>query len=68
MRVEIGSKKKLFNLTVDQRKQVKEDLTLDNPQYFKALKYSRYGSVKIPKYLRFYVENDSYISPFFCGK
>lgn len=61
MRVEIGSRKKLFNLTVDQRKQVKEDLTLDNPQYFKALKYSRYGSVKIPKYLRFYTENKAYL-------
>lgn len=61
MKVEIGSRKKLFNLTVEQRTQIKNDLTLDNPQYFKALKYSRYGSVKIPKYLRFYSENKAYL-------
>lgn len=61
MRVEIGSTKRLFNLTVDQKKEIKEDLTLDNPQYHQALKYSRYGSVKIPKYLRFYSENKAYL-------
>ena len=37
MRVEIGSTKRLFNLTVDQKKEIKEDLTLDNPQYYQAL-------------------------------
>lgn len=61
MRVEIGSTKKLFNLTVEQKTQVKEELTLDNPQYFKALKYSRYSNIKIPKYLRYYTDNRAYI-------
>lgn len=61
MRVEKGSTKRIFNLTIEQKKQIKEELTLDNPQYFKALKYSKYNSVKIPKFLRFYSETKAYL-------
>lgn len=46
----------LKNLTIDQKDYIKKDLTLDNPAYKQAIKFSRYDNVKIPPYL-FYFEN-----------
>lgn len=54
MKVFISNKKEITGLSDEQLNIIKEDLTIDNPKYKQAMKYSRYGSTKIPKYLRYY--------------
>ena len=52
---------KLFKgLTLEQLSKIKEDLTFDNPQYQSAIRYSKWGSVRIPSKLRYYkvISND----------
>lgn len=46
----------LKNLTQEQKEYIKKDLTLDNPSYQQAVKFSRYDNVRIPPYL-FYFKN-----------
>ena len=60
-RLLISSTKKLYGLDANQKSTIKNDLTLDNPKYHQALKYSRYSNVKIPKYLKFYRETKEYL-------
>lgn len=60
-RLLISSTKKLYGLDSNQRVSIKQDLTLDNPKYHQALKYSKYSSTKIPKYLRFYKDTKEYL-------
>lgn len=44
----------LKNLTEEQKEYIKKDLTLDNPAYKQAVKFSRYDNVKIPPYLFYF--------------
>ena len=52
----VSSRKLLCHLTEQQYNKVLEDLTLPNPQYEAALKFSGYSRVNLPKYLYFYEE------------
>lgn len=53
--------KTIHGLSNEQKSVIKEDLTLVNPKYVQALKHTRYSTVKIPKYLRFYNDCGSYL-------
>lgn len=54
----------LKNLTENQKQYIKEDLTLDNPAYQQAVKFSRYDNVRIPPYLFYFkAKGDSLIVP-----
>lgn len=57
MKVVMDNMKHLSNLTKLQMKEIKEDLTLDNPKYYSALRYSKYKTVRIPQHLYYYKEN-----------
>lgn len=49
----------LQNLTKEQMEYIKADLTLDNPAYKQAVKFSRYDNVRIPPYLFYYKQKGS---------
>ena len=49
----------LKNLTKEQMEYIKADLTLDNPAYKQAVKFSRYDNVRIPPYLFYYTQKGS---------
>lgn len=57
MKVVISNMKTISGLNEEQMNIVKEELTLDNPKYYSALKYSKYNTVKIPKNLYYFKEN-----------
>lgn len=57
MKVEISNMKTIKGLTDEQLDIVKEELTLDNPKYFSAKKYSRYQNIRIPQHLYYYKYN-----------
>lgn len=44
----------LTNYTEEQAQKIMDDLTLDNPKYKQAKKYSKWKNTKIPKYLFYY--------------
>lgn len=46
----------LSNMTPKQREAIEEDLTLNNPAYLQAKKYSKYGYTTVPPFLMFYDE------------
>lgn len=55
----------LSNMTNKERKLIEDDLTLNNPAYAQAKRYSRYGYTSVPPYL-FYFESmgrDSLVVP-----
>ena len=54
----VSSRRLLCGLTEAQYDKVLNDLTLPNPQYESALKYSGYSQVSLPKFLYFYKENE----------
>lgn len=54
MNLVITHEKILKDCTDEQLLKIKEDLTLDNPKYAQALRYSKYSRVNIPKYLYYY--------------
>lgn len=56
MKVDIGKNKVIYDYTEEELLKIKEDLTLDNPQYLQALKYSKYKNVRIPKHLFYYTQ------------
>ena len=39
----------LYNLTKEQSDRIKSDLTFDNPNYYNALKFSKWDRIKVPK-------------------
>ena len=57
VQVELENCKRLYNLTEEQKMQVRKDLTFINPAYDSVMKYSRYTSTKIPRYLYYYKED-----------
>lgn len=56
MEVIIKGSKELKHLNSKQMTRIKEELTLTNPQYTQAKKYSRYSNVSIPKYIHYYMD------------
>lgn len=54
--VSLGGMQYLSNLTDFERDSIKEDLTLDNPEYINAKAYGRCRYTNIPKYLMYYTE------------
>lgn len=49
-----NSRKQLFGLSEEEKEQIKDDLTIDNPAYLNAKKFSKYSNVKLPKYITYY--------------
>lgn len=56
MKVIIGKDKYITEYTEEELLKIKEDLTLENPQYKQALRFSKWGKTKIPKYLFYYTQ------------
>lgn len=52
--VELGAKQVISNFTEDEIEFIKQDLTLPNPAYEMAQKYSPYAKVALPKTLSYY--------------
>ena len=44
----------LENLTLNEFSHIAEDLTLDNPDYYKAKKFSKYNRIALPKHIFYY--------------
>lgn len=61
MKVELSSVQRLYDLTEQEYDKIREDLTLPNPNYAKAKKYSGYSTVKVPKYIRYYKDKAEYL-------
>lgn len=54
----LNSKKEVYNLTEEEEKKIKADLTLPNPAYISALRYSPYAKVNLPKTISYYEYRD----------
>lgn len=54
--VDVSGVKILKNTTQEQRKVIKDDLTLDNPEYESAKRHSRFGTGSIPPYVEYFTE------------
>lgn len=54
MKVEIGRNKVISDTKPHELTKIKEDLTLENPQYKQAMRFSKYKRTRIPKYLFYY--------------
>ena len=57
MDVYLGSVKTIKGFTKKELEVIKNDLTLDNPKYYSAKKYSGYKNIKIPQNLYYYKYN-----------
>lgn len=62
IKVILNSRKEIYNATDEQVDFIKSQLTLPNPAYISALKYSPYANVKIPKTIAYYEYVDGGIS------
>jgi superfamily II DNA or RNA helicase len=58
MKVEISAVQTIYNYKPEQAERIKDDLTLPNPAYANALRYSPYSRIAIPRYLTYYSEGD----------
>lgn len=56
MKVDIGKNKVIYEYTEEEALKIKEDLTLENPAYKQALRFSKWGKTKIPKHLFYYTQ------------
>lgn len=54
IKIQRGECNLISNCTKDELEQIKEDLTLVNPAYLQAERYSGYDNIRIPKHLLFY--------------
>lgn len=61
MKVDIGKDKLIYEYTSEEELKIKEDLTLENPQYKQAMRFSKYKKTKIPKHLFYYTQLKSAI-------
>lgn len=52
--VKLGSGKLLSNLAKNEAIKIRKDLTFINPSYEQVLKYSRWNTTRIPKFLKYY--------------
>lgn len=62
MKVEKTNRQKVYDLTEAQKEKLKDYLTVDNPKYKSAKRYSRYKNVYLPKYLTYYNDHKDFIS------
>lgn len=61
---EVHGQKQYRGLEPSKLAKIKESLTFDNPAYVNALRYSKWGNVRIPRKLRYYkVVGDSVMTP-----
>lgn len=56
IKVFINNSQLLKNLTDIEKERIKKDLTFKNPEYESILKFSRWGSTKVPEFLYYYKE------------
>ena len=56
LKVTIGKDKLITNYTNEELLRIKEDLTITNPAYIQAKKYSRYKNIRISKNLFYYTQ------------
>lgn len=66
LKIKDGNVREITNFSSEELQTIKDDLTLDNPKYLQAKRYSKWNNTKIPQYLYFYnynKENDSIITP-----
>jgi superfamily II DNA or RNA helicase len=56
IKVNISSHKELWGYSREEAEKIKDDLTLNNPEYENAVKHSPWGTTLIPKYLFYYTE------------
>ena len=56
LKVTIGKDKLITNYTNEELLRIKEDLTIPNPAYIQAKKYSKYKNVRISKNLFYYTQ------------
>ena len=54
VRIAIANDIEIEGLTEAQEDRIKEQLTFDNPQYAQVMKYSKWSSTNVPKYLMYY--------------
>lgn len=59
--IEISNMKALTGYTAQEKTQIIEDLTFNNPAYSNAVRHSKWGSsyISLPKYLSYYIEEDN---------
>ena len=56
MKILKSSRQHLKDLTLDQKKKIKDALTYDNPAYLSAKRYSRNRYITIPPYINYFKE------------
>lgn len=56
MKISIGKDKLIYDYKEEELLKIKEDLTLENPAYKQALRFSKWGRTKIPKHLFYYTQ------------
>lgn len=54
LKIREGNVREITNFSDEELQKMKEDLTLVNPKYTQAKKYSKWNNTKIPQYLYFY--------------
>lgn len=59
MKVELSAEKKVTEFKPEQLSVIIDDLTLPNPLYVQAMKYSGYSTIEIPKYNEYYTLDKS---------
>ena len=59
MELALGATKFLLNAAPSEMSVIKEELSLPNPAYLSAIKYTTYNRVAIPKYLFYYEQINS---------
>ena len=57
MKVSIGAVKEITCFTQEEKGKMTDELTLDNPLYAQAMRYSGYSSISLPKYNLYYSVN-----------
>jgi superfamily II DNA or RNA helicase len=64
MKVKIGAITEVLEATIDEKNKIKDDLTLLNPAYVSAKKFSSYSRIAIPSYLQYFtMSKDGLIIP-----
>lgn len=61
MKVLISNTKQIFGLNSEDIELIKKQLTIDNPAYLAAKKYSKYNKIYADKYLKFYKHKKDYL-------
>lgn len=62
VKIILDANKKIYNLTAEQQKEIKDKLTYDNPKYLSALKHARNTKyITIDKYLFYYKQFKDYL-------